>query len=367
MNIFKILANGHGTVSETNVSAFLGYLLDPNANHSLGYEFLNLFLNTLDLEEDFKPSEFDFQIFYEQQFQESSLKKSETVDICLLCYQTKKEGNSKSEMLHFIKNTKTLHKVFLIENKINLGSITPHQVLNQFTAFKKQLEEELEDPIEDIYSIYVTPDHEKFDKEFDTISDVLKNKVHLKWNKKNEISIKSLLKILMKKENDFKIEPFNDYTKNTLKAFIQFIDSDFKSEKQEKKEIKRDIHSSTDSLFEEYPKLLDDDSKLIVVEFEKYLMNLNSKKITFRSSKTHPIAVFYEGKKIFGINRANKSIDYDIIFKSYKDLSKLEFDNDINSYPNKNGKLDGVRLKPKTNNFNEVIHLFEKVLKKLNT
>lgn len=33
MNIFKILASGHGSISETNISAFLGYLLNPNEDH----------------------------------------------------------------------------------------------------------------------------------------------------------------------------------------------------------------------------------------------------------------------------------------------------------------------------------------------
>ena len=45
MNIFKILANGDGKINEANISAFLGYLLDPYQNHSLGYEFLHRFIN----------------------------------------------------------------------------------------------------------------------------------------------------------------------------------------------------------------------------------------------------------------------------------------------------------------------------------
>jgi hypothetical protein len=44
MNIFKILAQGDGTINEPNVSAFLGYLLDPNEDHGLGSKFLERFL-----------------------------------------------------------------------------------------------------------------------------------------------------------------------------------------------------------------------------------------------------------------------------------------------------------------------------------
>ena len=47
MNIFKILNNGHGNVSETNVSAFLGYLLNPNEDHGLKDEFLKQLLDQI--------------------------------------------------------------------------------------------------------------------------------------------------------------------------------------------------------------------------------------------------------------------------------------------------------------------------------
>ena len=47
MNIFKILASGNGNISETNVSAFLGYLLNPNEDHGLKDEFVKLFLLSL--------------------------------------------------------------------------------------------------------------------------------------------------------------------------------------------------------------------------------------------------------------------------------------------------------------------------------
>ena len=35
MNIFKILSSGDGSIKEPNISAFLGYLLDPNQEHGL--------------------------------------------------------------------------------------------------------------------------------------------------------------------------------------------------------------------------------------------------------------------------------------------------------------------------------------------
>lgn len=241
MNIFKILANGHGTVNENNVSAFLGYLLDPNANHGLGYEFLSHFIAELDLEDDFNPKKYDFQIFFEQEFKRQNTIKKEVVDICLLCYETETKGKSKSKMLDFIKNTKKLKKVFLIENKIKTSSITENQVLNQFLACKEELENEI-NALEDIYSIYITPTGEKFDKEFLKIPSDVPNKKHINWNSDsdNEQSIKKLLKELLLSESRLDAEPINEFSKLTIKAFIQFIESGFKSEKEEKKDRKND-------------------------------------------------------------------------------------------------------------------------------
>ena len=75
MNIFKVLANGDGSINEANVSAFLGYLLDPKADHALGSEFLKRFLEVIsEDEESFEESfyDLDYQIFYEQAFKEEN-------------------------------------------------------------------------------------------------------------------------------------------------------------------------------------------------------------------------------------------------------------------------------------------------------
>ena len=47
MNIFKILASGDGTINEPNVSAFLGYLLNPKEDHGLRDEFLKRVIRDL--------------------------------------------------------------------------------------------------------------------------------------------------------------------------------------------------------------------------------------------------------------------------------------------------------------------------------
>nr|WP_299034967.1 PD-(D/E)XK nuclease family protein [uncultured Tenacibaculum sp.] len=374
MNIFKILANGHGTVSETNVSAFLGYLLDPNADHGIGYEFLNLFLeevlsekNTSD-ETDFKPYQYDYQVFFEQKFKETNNNKSEAIDICIVCYETKNEGKSMSVMSDFISNNKEIKSVFLIENKIK-GEPTKGQLSNQFLAFKDQFSEIKPDfNIDNIHSVYITPETIKFNNEFDTNTIKIQNKTHLHWNNNDDEnnSIKKLLQEILIKEANYEIDPLNEYTKHTIKAFIQFINNDFKSIKEEKSERKsnQDFHNSTESLFNKYKDILDEESRRLVIKFEDYLNENKYNGITFRHSKTHPLTVLYNGKKIFGLNRKGKKIAIDILSKSQPILNDLEFKQEVILFHNNNPE-NGVRLKPNYYNIEEILEVFETVLNKI--
>ncbi|MBK9353669.1 MAG: hypothetical protein IPN09_06815 [Bacteroidetes bacterium] len=59
-----------------------------------------------------------------------------------------------------------------------------------------------------------------------------------------------ILKNIDDKEAKAETEAINEYTKHTIKSFIQFVENDFKSEKQEQKERKND-----GSYIEKYKKL----------------------------------------------------------------------------------------------------------------
>jgi len=240
MNIFKILANGDGSINEANVSAFLGYLLDPKADHALGDEFLKRFLSNLSESEEGSDEDFydlDYQIFYEQAFKEEENAK-QIVDLVIVGYQTKMDSGKESLIHDFIANTKDIKHIYLIENKIRKGALTKEQLIKQYNSTIHQIPDKFGSSVT---SIYLTPDEPKYTVEFDLAKEELSNSYHVHWKSKNESasSITSILYNLLQEEVKGKIEPLNEYTLHTIKAFCQFIENDFKSERQIEKARKR--------------------------------------------------------------------------------------------------------------------------------
>ncbi|AEH01982.1 PD-(D/E)XK nuclease family protein [Lacinutrix sp. 5H-3-7-4] len=240
MNIFKILANGHGSINENNISAFLGYLLDPKADHSLGYTFLEKFLEpVISKDENFNIYKYDYKVFFEQ-------GKEQRVDIVIVCYTDENYSGKNSQMINFLTAKKSIHKVFLIENKITLTSRTVDQLEKQIKSTTSELSKLKDFEIDnvDIYSIYTTPEDDKFDLEFKNLT-TNNNKTHIYWDNKDDeksnTTIRSILERLLKDENNAKIETINTYTKDTIKSFIQFIDNGFKSEIAEEEVMKENL------------------------------------------------------------------------------------------------------------------------------
>lgn len=240
MNIFKILANGDGSINEANVSAFLGYLLDPKADHALGNEFLRRFLERLNDEEDNFEEEFynlDYEIFYEQAFKEEENSK-QIVDLVIVGYQTKMDSGKESLIHDFIANSKDIKQIYLIENKIRKGALTKEQLIKQYKSTIHQIPDKFGSSVT---SIYLTPDEPKYTSEFNLAKEELVNSHHIHWKSQDEkaSSIVSILYGLLEEEVKGKIEPLNEYTIHTIKAFCQFIENHFKSERQIEKSRKR--------------------------------------------------------------------------------------------------------------------------------
>jgi len=241
MNIFKILANGDGSINEANVSAFLGYLLDPKADHALGSEFLYRFLEMVNGENDNFESEFhemDYQIFYEQAFKDEDQAK-QIVDLVIVAYQTTMNSGKESLIHDFVNNSKDIKRLYLIENKIRKGALSQEQLVRQFKSSVTHLPSSYGTKIS---SIYLTPNDDKYVGEFEKARNEIPDAHHIHWNsdESDSTSILELLHSLLEEEVFGKIEPLNEYTVHTIKAFFQFIENDFQSERQLEKIRKHD-------------------------------------------------------------------------------------------------------------------------------
>ena len=194
MNIFRILAQGDGAIQEPNISAFLGYLLNPNEDHGLGSRFLESFLEQhylrckndstinnkkldwiydkgeiIDLSTN---SNYEVNVFFEQSFKGES--KKDIVDIMLVIHKVEKE-KKEQYFKNYILNKRELKHIFLIEVKIKDSACTlkdekqdtskrEGQLVDQITKSKTIIEDLLksneneESNDMDISIIFITPD-----------------------------------------------------------------------------------------------------------------------------------------------------------------------------------------------------------------
>jgi hypothetical protein len=115
MNIFEVLSNGKGRINEENVSAFLGYLLDPNENHDLGSEFFEKFLTKIGIKEDeIKATDIDnIEINYEFKVCPDN-KKCRYIDIVF----------------------ETADHIIAIENKISENAMQKNQLQEEYDGLK---------------------------------------------------------------------------------------------------------------------------------------------------------------------------------------------------------------------------------------
>jgi len=326
MNIFKILANGDGTINEANVSAFLGYLLDPNQDHGLGYEFLQRFLElVIDFEQNNATvREFDYNIILESAFKDTQDKNS-IVDLTILCFKNISTNKKQSIAVDLMKNERSLEYVFLIENKIRNSSITLGQLEKQYRSTLSEINanDSISIPDEKVYSIYLTPkdkaNNQGFSNEFKRLSNI--EKEHIFWNE-DDNSINEMIKKLIQDESNGQIEAINEYTKHTLISFSRFIENDFKSEIQEKKENKqglfqKDISSTLDQHLVKYESELSHSTNGFLTKFDTYIPEKN--KFEVRHSRTHPISIFIPTiGKIFSLTKYGKKVKLHFITRNYK-------------------------------------------------
>ena len=256
MNIFKTLASGSGSINEPNVSAFLGYLLNPKEDHGLGDTFLRKFLQPLNL--DFMKgknlsirSKFEIEVLLEQAFEIDSDSNGDTddsqqiVDIVILCYE-KNSSDGRFLVQEIIeqrqKGMGNPKHIFLIENKIKDASFTKGQLEKQYLQTIAKLGVMGIDNAKDLVSvIYVTPESQTFKDEFNDFNKTT-NKIPLFWRTKKDNSISKMIKEILEKET----QPIDVYCKHTLQAFWEFIENGFKSTITEELELKNKDYTKYD-------------------------------------------------------------------------------------------------------------------------
>lgn len=255
MNIFKTLANGSGRINENNVSAFLGYLLNPKEDHGLGDAFLKRFLEPLLKENkdliDLKGrnfsirSNFEIEVLLEQAFKiikdedsddnEDTTVSNQIVDIVILCYKKKsQDGRFLAEEIIQQKKEGVgdPEHIFLIENKVKGSSKTDWQLTNQYTqTIQRLVSLGIPNPEKLVSVIYVTPDDKDCINEFSKFNKT-ENKYHLFWESRKGTTISKILKDIIENET----QPIDVNCLHTLKAFLEFVESDFQSKIKEEAE-----------------------------------------------------------------------------------------------------------------------------------
>jgi hypothetical protein len=344
MNIFKILSDGDGSIKEPNVSAFLAYLLDPSQSHGLGSKFLEGFIHNLvfNSENQFEELKINNKIkdlsrsdksgFYVEITTEKTVQltnqKSRDIDILIEFY-----NNESNFPLYSI----------CVENKIKDSSLNKIQLINEVLGIINEYEKEDISNQPRISMIFITPSFsEKSKKNYSEFLNQLNTEGlnittnHLIWEhlNDNENSIFFLLSRILKNENEGLIDPIHEYTKFTIKSFLNFILTGFKSYQEEKNEsgkFKRKRLSES-----EYWKF-NRDSRLLGLakEIKKYVcenydveVKYSPSHMSFYSNHVKGISkygVFFQitinSKSKFDITlRKDKNIPSDIFFDSFKSL-----------------------------------------------
>ena len=285
MNIFKVLAQGDGTINEPNVSAFLGYLLNPGEDHGLDSLFLEAFLQvhynfckgvqkspvvlSKKREEDplewllgdFRTSgKYEVKVFFEQAFKNlvavdnPTADKKEIVDIIIVIHELDYDDNkTESKFQSYLSKKRTLKHIFLVEVKISDTACKPGknndegqlelQIKKSIDLVSRILPKEKVNIKKKLSAIFISQGQpfihakEAFVKSYNYRDITLINKSHLFWNFPKEKS--ALIR--------------NDFNRGQLKTdYITFIDFQTKDEESDDTPIfSRSIENILDEII--YP------------------------------------------------------------------------------------------------------------------
>lgn len=352
MNIFRILSSNDGSINEPNVSSFLAYLLDPNEDHGFSCLLLQSFLNkVLTIDNEFlkniqfggkitdlsKYSGYSINILPELTVNIESKKKRRDIDIVLEIIEDKSK-----EILYAI----------CLENKITDLSISKNdsQLEDELIGLEVYYNEMGLKP--EIYVIYLTPKPSYIAKQsFDKLE--YKRKCHLFWNKEDDSVFNMLLKIFTD-ENNGLIDPINNQSSYLIKSFLSFINTDFKSYIEEKKEKleKKNYGKPVIDLLNDFANTLNFEEEYQLEEiknnFSSYVKIYTEKDLVKRTRDAHiGLSIVNEKNRVhYGVKKPDdnrKNVFY-YADKSKKWLKrfKLEKPIDIEIFFNDEGEIKHV-------------------------
>lgn len=215
MNIFSALSQGNGRLNEENLTAMLGYILNPHSDHGLSDLFLRRFLKEVGKNSgrdysEFLKGDYSTDITYESPYEYKG--KTRRVDIDLKVF------NNDNECLRV-----------LIENKIRATSSDKDQFLEEYLGVCENLDDEGIDNI-DVVMVFVTPSEidSGLSGEYKSLDESLIRQNHIKkwifWDGFDiENSIVYILKQLLVDEHIMLINPIPEYVRHTIKAFVSYV------------------------------------------------------------------------------------------------------------------------------------------------
>lgn len=199
MNIFETLKYGKGNINEENISSFLGYLLNPIADHTLNDIFLKKFLKLINVGtteiDTLNNNDIEIEFEYPVSPNVESDKHKRFIDIL---FDTPKH-------------------TIAIENKISDNSIQKNQLIEEYNGLKNQEHKS-------IIFCFLTPKSAKLKETLITRDNDIFKLIY--WE-----DIIEILKDIIKAEMYGDINPIDDYVKQTIKAFINFMTYSNKSYK----------------------------------------------------------------------------------------------------------------------------------------
>jgi hypothetical protein len=236
MNIFKVFASAQQGFQETHASSLLAWLLNPGMDHGLGFNFLSEFVKEIS---DKNPKL--------KQFDEILTVKLRTDDsLNWNCYLEQYVGTATIDVVFVLNDW-----VISIENKIRIGSVKDGQLIRQYKGLKQKFDEEK------IGVVYLVPfDAEsgvlnpKIETEFeglDVNESVGDFKTILTWTE-NEIypSVSSIIKRILKLEEELLIDPIPEMTTVMLKSLVVFIEGGFEGYPYEKQQTQSGLNPLAD-------------------------------------------------------------------------------------------------------------------------